>query len=256
VHLSPADDIFIRVERALDIDSEGQLVASVLSKKIAAGSTHLVLDMPVGPTAKVRGPHAADRLETLLLYTARAFGLEARVLRSDGTQPVGHGIGPSLEAHDVLAVLRRAADAPADLRARSLALAATILELGGAAPAGAGALLAASVLDDGRALRKFEAICDAQGGMRTPPVAACTRPVLAERTGRVVAIDNRRIARVAKLAGAPDDPAAGVKLHAPVGSRVERGEPLMTVYSDAPGEIEYAFEYVAADHIIQIEEGD
>jgi len=256
VHLSPADDIFIRVERALDIDSEGQLVASVLSKKVAAGSTHLVLDMPIGPTAKVRGPQAADRLETLLLYTAKSFGLEARVVRSDGTQPVGHGIGPSLEARDVLAVLRGAPGAPADLRARSLTLAAAILELGGAAPAGEGAALAAAVLDDGRALRKFEAICEAQGGMRTPPVAPYTRPVPAKRTGRVVAIDNRRIARVAKLAGAPDDPAAGVELHTPVGSRVERGQPLMTVHSDAPGELDYAFEYVATDHIVQIEDGD
>ena len=54
MRLSPADDVLIRVERVLDLDSEGQLVASVLSKKIAAGSDRIVLDMPVGPTAKVR----------------------------------------------------------------------------------------------------------------------------------------------------------------------------------------------------------
>jgi thymidine phosphorylase len=66
VQLSPADDIFIRVERALDLDSEGQLVASVLSKKAAAGSTHLVLDLPIGPTAKVRSTTDADALGTVL----------------------------------------------------------------------------------------------------------------------------------------------------------------------------------------------
>lgn len=59
VQLSPADDILIQVERPLDFDSDGQLVASVLSKKAAVGSTHLVIDMPVGPTAKVRSPAAA-----------------------------------------------------------------------------------------------------------------------------------------------------------------------------------------------------
>jgi thymidine phosphorylase len=58
--LSPADDIIIRIERALDIDTEGQMIASVLSKKIAAGSTRLVLDMPVGATAKVRNEQSAD----------------------------------------------------------------------------------------------------------------------------------------------------------------------------------------------------
>ena len=62
VHLSPADDIFVRVERELDVDTEGQLIASVLSKKIAAGSNHVVLDIPIGPTAKVRTEEAARRL--------------------------------------------------------------------------------------------------------------------------------------------------------------------------------------------------
>src|SRR3546814_15577898 len=64
VHLSPADDIFVRVERELDVDTEGQLIASVLSKKIAAGSTHVVIDIPVGPTAKMRSEDAASHLAT------------------------------------------------------------------------------------------------------------------------------------------------------------------------------------------------
>jgi thymidine phosphorylase len=212
----------------------------VLSKKVAAGSTHLVLDLPVGPTAKVRGPHAAERLETLLFYTSRAFGIEVRVLRSDGTQPVGRGIGPALEARDVLAVLQGDDGGLADLRARSLALAAAILELAGVSPEGGGMALAEAVLADGRAWRKFQAICDAQGGLREPPTAPYTRPVPAPRGGRIVAIDNRRIARVAKLAGAPDDPAAGIELHAAVGSRVRRGQSL----------------FIATNHIVQIEDGD
>ncbi|HDX0915394.1 TPA: thymidine phosphorylase, partial [Stenotrophomonas maltophilia] len=116
VRLSPADDILIRVQRPLDFDSDGQLVASVLSKKIAAGSTHVLIDMPVGPTAKVRGEAAAHSLGTRLAHTAGALGLQLGIHRSDGTQPVGRGIGPALEAHDVLKVLRNAADAPADLR--------------------------------------------------------------------------------------------------------------------------------------------
>ena len=138
VQLSPADDILIRVERPLDFDSEGQLVASVLSKKIAAGSTHVVLDIPVGPTAKLRTAEAAARLERRFRETAAAFGLEVRVVQTDGSQPVGRGIGPALEARDVLAVLQNLPGAPADLRSRSLTLSAELLELMGASAEGHG----------------------------------------------------------------------------------------------------------------------
>jgi thymidine phosphorylase len=256
VRLAPADDIFIRVERALDVDSTGQLVASVISKKVAAGSTHLVLDLPVGPTAKVRGPQAADELYTLLVYTARAFGLETRVIRSAGEAPVGRGIGPALEARDVIDVLRGSPEASAELRDRALALAGALLELGGAAPDGAGLALAARTLEDGSAWRKFQAICEAQGGMRIPPVASHSHVVAAPYPGRVTAIDNRKIARVAKLAGAPDDAAAGLDLLAPVGTQLERGSPLFAIHAMSPGGLDYALRYVRqTEDIIRIEDG-
>ncbi len=98
VKLSPADDILIRVERALDLDSEGQMIASVLSKKIAAGSTHLVIDLPVGPTAKVRNSQTAHALSSGLAAIGETFGLRTTVVPTDGAQPVGRGIGPALEA--------------------------------------------------------------------------------------------------------------------------------------------------------------
>ena len=106
--LSPADDVLVRVERSLDLDSDAQLVASVLSKKIAAGATHALIDIPVGPTAKVRTEEHAQRLQALLEQVAAAHGLQLRALRTCGAQPVGAGVGPALEAHDVLAVLRGA----------------------------------------------------------------------------------------------------------------------------------------------------
>ncbi|MBP6817629.1 MAG: thymidine phosphorylase, partial [Burkholderiaceae bacterium] len=103
--LSPADDILISVERPLAIDSPGQMVASILSKKIAAGSTHLVLDIPVGPSAKVRSMSAAQRLKRLFEYVAGRLGLELDAVITDGRQPIGRGIGPVLEARDVMQVL-------------------------------------------------------------------------------------------------------------------------------------------------------
>ncbi len=247
VKLSPTDDVLIRVERVLDLDAEGQLVASILSKKVAAGSTHLVLDLPVGPTAKVRSHEAAEGLAHSLIEVGRAFGLTVRALQSDGTQPVGRGIGPALEAHDVLSVLQGEAEAPEDLREHALRLAGTLVEMGGAAAPGEGLALATHILSSGRAWDKFQAICKAQGGMRTPPRAQYRHLMAADRTGIVDRIDNRRLAKVAKLAGAPDDPSAGVEIHVRIGHRVVEGEPTYTIHSEAPGELAYGLNYALAN---------
>lgn len=253
VRLSPADDILIRVERPLELDSESQLVASVLSKKAAAGATHVVIDIPVGPTAKVRSASAAAALGDRLVQVGRALGLELRLVLSDGYQPVGRGIGPALEACDVLAVLKRSTDAPQDLRERALRLAGEVIDMSGRNLAGQGAEFARQVLDDGRALAKFTEICEAQGGMRTPPRARFEEPVVSTRIGRVQAIDNRSLARVAKLAGAPKTPAAGLELHVRVGDHVERGQPMFTLHGDARGQLAYARSYVEThDPIVDI----
>lgn len=247
VRLSPADDLLIRVERALDLDSEGQLVASVLSKKIAAGATELVIDVPIGPTAKVRTEQAATALILSLTEVAKAFGLRVRALPTDGSQPVGRGIGPAREAYDVLSVLQNKPDAPADLRLRAVALAGMALELGGIARDGQGPDTAEAMLADGRAWAKFQRICNAQGGMRTPPVSTNTQPVLAPRPGRITSFDNRRLAKIAKLAGAPEAKAAGLELSVRLGQRVDRGQPLFTVHAETRGELDYALEFTAAN---------
>jgi thymidine phosphorylase len=246
VGLSPADDILIRVERPLDLDSEGQLVASVLSKKAAAGSTHVLVDLPVGPTAKVRSIEAGRALGRRLVEVGTAIGLKVALRFTDGLQPVGRGIGPALEARDVLAVLRGAPNAPQDLRERALRLAADILELGGAAQSGHGPALAEQVLADGRAWARFQAICEAQGGMRAIPAAAHRHVITAARAGQVGAVDNRLLARAAKLAGAPRAPAAGVEVHARIGETVRVGQPLFTLHAQAPGELDYAQRFVAS----------
>lgn len=240
VQISPADDVLIRVERPLTLDSEGQLVASILSKKAAVGSQRVLIDVPVGPTAKVRGADAAHTLSRNLVSVGAALGLQVKTVLTDGTQPVGWGIGPALEAMDVMAVLQRQPHAPQDLRDRAILLAGLILEMADKAPEGQGAALARQVLDDGRALAKFLAICEAQGGLRVPPRAPHTHVVTAHARGLVKAIDNRLVARAAKLAGAPRDAAAGAQLHVHMGDRVQAGQPIFTLHAQTPGELAYA----------------
>ena len=247
VRLSPADDILIRVERALDLDSPAQLVASVLSKKIAAGSTHVLLDLPVGPTAKVRTEADATELSGQLKAVAAEFGLKVRPLLSDGTQPVGIGLGPALEARDLLRVLRRETTAPKDLKARAVRLAGALLELGGKSGEGRGEADAAAILADGRALAKFMGICAAQGGFNEPPTAPLRHVIEAPASGHLAAIDNRLLARVAKLAGAPRSRSAGLELHVKLGDPIERGQPLITLHGESPGELEYALDFVRAN---------
>lgn len=245
VQLSPADDILVRIERELDIDAEGQLIASVLSKKIAAGASHVVLDIPVGPTAKVRTEDVARSLGDRLAAVAAHFGLHTTCLQTDGLQPVGRGIGPALEAHDILAVLQNMPSAPRDLRERAATLAGAALEIGGAAKPGAGRTLALATLESGSAWRKFQRICEAQGGMRVPPRAERVRPLTSARAGRVVGINNRKLARLAKFAGAPRSQVAGVHLEIRIGDAVEIGQPLLHVHSATSGELAYALEYAS-----------
>jgi len=181
VNLSPADDIFIAVERPLSIDSPEQMVASILSKKAAAGVTHLVLDLPVGPTAKLRSTNAAIRLRKLFEYVADAIGLEIDIVLTDGSQPIGRGIGPALEARDVMAVLRNAPDAPADLRDKSLLLAARMLEFDPALRGGEGMARAQELLRSGAALAAMQRIMALQG---PPPRLVEPAPLTMEIKGR------------------------------------------------------------------------
>ncbi|MEF7612771.1 thymidine phosphorylase family protein [Aquincola sp. MAHUQ-54] len=238
--LSPADDILISVERPLGIDSPGQMVASILSKKIAAGSTHLVLDIPVGPTAKVRSMQAALRLRKLFEYVADRLGLVLDVVISDGLQPVGRGIGPVLEARDVMAVLRNDPAAPSDLREKALRLAGRVIEFDADVRGGGGWRIARDILESGRALAKMEAIIDAQGRRAPPALGGLTHEVRAERAGRVLAIDNLQLARIARLAGAPQVAGAGVDLLRKVGDAVEPGAPLYRLYAQYPADLAFA----------------
>jgi thymidine phosphorylase len=253
VNLSPADDIFIAVERPLSVDSPEQMVASILSKKAAAGVTHLVLDLPVGPTAKLRSPDAATELRKLFEYVADAIGLNIEVVFTDGSQPIGNGVGPALEARDVMAVLRNDADAPADLRDKSLLLAARMLEFDPALRGGKGLARAQELLQTGAALAAMQRIMAMQGPPPAPPERApLSRDITAQGEGVVRGIDCLRLARIARLAGAPFVKSAGVDLLAKTGAPVIAGQPLYRVYAGTSSDLEFALNYAGADNAYRI----
>lgn len=253
VSLSPADDILIRVEKALDLDSEGQLVASVLSKKIAAGSTHILIDIPIGETAKVRSNEMAGMFKHYLETVGSALGVVVKVIFSDGSQPVGRGIGPALEARDILDVLQCGKYASMDLRNKSIELAGHIIEFSEDVKKGDGVKIATEILDSGKAWKKFQNICLAQGEMREIPKAQYAHIIKSKKDGVMQTINNRHIALVAKLAGAPHDKTAGVDLHVRIGDKITKNQPLYTIHANTPGGMQYALDYITKyDHIMLI----
>lgn len=243
--LAPADDVLITVERPMGIDTEAQMIASIISKKKAAGATHALIDIPLGPTAKVESRAAARELGVLFEEVAAAVGLALDVVITEANGPVGVGVGPRLEALDVLAVLHREAGAPVDLREKSLYLSARLLERIGAVAPSEGYRTARNLLDSGAAARKFEEIVAAQGALAMPGPAPHRDEVQAGVDGMLKSIDCRGINALAKLSGAPAHPAAGLRLLVKPGDVIERGQPLCEIHARSSAHLEFARSFAA-----------
>jgi thymidine phosphorylase len=239
--LAPVDDLLISVERPLGIDSQAQMVASILSKKLAAGSTHLLIDIPVGPTAKVRHMRQALALRKLFEFVGDWLNIHLEVMITDGRQPIGRGIGPALEARDIMQVLEIHPDAPFDLRQKSLQLAGRIIEFDPDVRGGQGYAIARDILDSGRAIAKMNAIIEAQGArtIELTPGNLC-HEILADKDGAVTHIDNFQMAKIARIAGAPMDKKAGVDLLKKLGDPVKQGEPIYRIYAEFPADFKFA----------------
>ena len=228
---SVLDESMHRLERLLLLDTRRWSVASILSKKWSAGATHVVVDIPYMPSGKVGSLDDARSLAATFERLGAALGMTVRAYPSDGSLPIGRGIGPALEARDVLQVLEDDPRAPADLRAKALLFAARILALDPAVgDVRRGEARALELLQTGAARRAMQAIIDAQG----PSPLANTRglqlhPVTAERSGRVLSVDARRISALARLAGAPTDSLAGIDLACTRGDTVSAGAVLYSV---------------------------
>jgi thymidine phosphorylase len=256
VNLAPADDRIITVERPLSIDVDGLLVSSVIAKKLSAGSTHVLIDIPYGPGSKVLTIERAQELAQQFRTVGKRVGLQVLVILTDGSQPIGNGVGPVLEAYDVLAVLKNDPHAPSDLREKSIALAGRLLEFVSHCRRGEGAHLAATQLASGAAYHKFMEIIDAQGRKSVPALAQHTHRICAHRAGRVERIDNRAIAHIARIAGAPVSPGAGLLLEAKVGTLVNGGDILYTIYAQSPEKLANAVAQALARHPYDISTPD
>ncbi len=241
--LAPADDKIIQVERLINLESHEQLVASILAKKIAMGTTHVVMEIPYGSTAKFTKKNA-QHIKYLMNKISSRFNLKIKCLLTDGSQPIGNGIGPCLEMRDIISVLRRTESRPLDLEERSLLLSTELLSF--VVPIKQATELCKMLLNSGKAYEKFKEIILTQGGSdnendisRKLELGRFHETIKSNKSGKITEIDNKKVAYISRLLGCPADKAAGVYLHAHVGTFIDEKDNLFTLYAETKDKLDY-----------------
>ena len=241
LNLAPADDKIINVEKPLGIDAESQLLASIMAKKYSVSSTHILIDIPIGKDAKVRNRVAALKLKKSFGAVGRGLKKNVKIIITDGSRPIGRGIGPALEARDVLWVLKRDKRRPIDLENKCVKMSAEIFKMAGIRD---GKKKTLGILNNGDAYKKMVEIIKAQQGRITKPeqikLGKFRFDVKSSKNGIVREINNTVVSRVARIAGAPLNKGAGIYLCKNVGNRVRKGEVLFTIYSESKQKLNYA----------------
>ena len=237
--IAPADDIIIRVEEPLSFESFDKIIISVMAKKVAAGTTHLVLDIPIGKTAKIHRFSEGENVARKFKNLATHFGIKVVCDVNETLEPAGRGIGPILEARDVLYVLEQKTDRPLRLEAKSLRLAGKLLDIcyKDKNIDKNGEDEARKILESGTALKKFQEIVKAQGGINKITSdslsLSCNKfDYHSTESGKIKDINNRNLNIVAKILGSPNDKKAGIYLLKKLDHSVNKGETIFVLYSE------------------------
>lgn len=257
VNLAPADDKIVRLTRPLGIEPYDKMIVSIMAKKVAMGIDYLVLDLPVGPTTKIPQNKFADEIEKKFLFLAKKFGMKIKVIRTPSYEPVGRGIGPALEARDVLRVLQQKELRPMDLEKKAIKLSGYLLELAGYCKIGQGAVIAQKQLTSGEADRQMKKIIAAQGGksdIDSDEVAlgALNYEIHAKKSGKIVFINNKAINEICVNLGAPSDKIAGIHMHVHYQDKVKVKDKLFTLYAQSQDRINLALKALEKNSIIEI----
>lgn len=243
--LAPADDKIIQVERLLSLDPEAQLIASILSKKLAVNATHVLLDISYGKGAKMPNIAAAKKLKEKFEKVATNLNLALRVTLTDGSQPIGNGIGPALEMQDIIKVLRQDSTRPLDLEIRALYLASELLSFVLNISKEEASKTCKEILESAKAFKKFEQIIIAQKGSLSKldeklALGKFKIDIISEKQGTITEISNKKMSKIARMAGSPADNGAGIFLYKHVGEQVNKGTKLFTIFAETKEKLSYA----------------
>ncbi len=260
MRIAPADDIIIRVEKEIMFESFDKIIISILAKKVAIGSNCLILDIPYGPNLKIKKRKEAEFVLAKFVRLGKKFNIEIIGHIDLGSQPAGNGIGPALEARDVLSVLEQKKDRPLALEEKSLKLAGDLIslcykKLGKTID---GYSLAKNILQSKKALKKFKEIISAQGG--NPMIESdkitlsnIKEEIKSKEKGRVKKINLYYLSSIAKILGAPQNKTSGVYLYKKIGDMVDKNEPVMIFYSKDQNYLKQAKEMLKIFPIYQID---
>ena len=240
--LAPADrKLYALRDVTGTVESVPLIASSIMSKKIAEGTSALVLDVKVGSGAFLPDIEQARELARTMVGLGAAHGVETAALLTRMEVPLGRAVGNAVEVQECLDVLR--GGGPKDLVDITVELAKTMLELVDidADPT--------ATLQDGSALATYEDMVRAQGGdpHADLPTAPERMTVTAERTGIVARLDALKVGVAAWRLGAgrarkedPVSPSAGIMCLKKPGEDVEEGEPVLELRADDPGRFEAA----------------
>lgn len=269
VDIAPADDELIKVEEPLALESFDKVLVSIMAKKIAFGSNHIVIDLPYGKHVKIHSYNSAQKLGSKFEMLAKKFGVKLLVNIHETTEPAGRGIGPLLEAKEALKVLEQREDRPLDLEEKALKLAGMLLDLcleDARKPMKlqikeefkTGRKWAEYILSSGHALKKMRDIIEAQGGnsgimsVDLKP-GAYAHDVVAKKSGVIKGIQSKNVSTLAKILGAPAMKKSGMYFYKKQGDSIVSGRPLCTFYSEKPYNLKEAVDSLNHFQIVEYE---
>lgn len=252
IDAAPADNILINVEKPLNLDPYPLMIASILCKKKSLSVTKLVLDVPCGKGTKFPTVDDGKKYAFRFKEIAKRVGIDCICLLTSASQPIGHAVGPAIEAREALTLLMNPEKGSSSLMNKSCELAGVLLEMAGKAPEGKGAEFAIEILKSGKAYEAFKRIVKAQGGNpdiqpEDIEIGPYVADMKATATGHITAVENASINRIAKIAGCPADKKSGIYIHAKIGIQVQEGDVIFSIYSDSEKRLEEAVEYYNAN---------
>lgn len=243
----PADSLLIKIEKKLHLDPFGLMIPSILAKKMSMGVKKLVLDIPCGKGTKFKNANEGRKFALFFKEISKKVKIETECALTNAIQPIGHCVGPAIEAREALNLLYDYKKGPNSLIEKSTDLAGILLEMGGKAQQGTGQNMAQNILRSGKALEKMKKIIEIQeGNPNIKPEDIEVGPLEAEffsaKSGYVTDIDNSIINKIAKTAGCPQEKSAGIELFKKIGALVKEGDLIFKIYAKDNSKLEKATE--------------